>query len=293
MSFDFEDRVVSIVNEATQSVVSVLRSTDDGVGSGVILSEDGYIVTNAHVVNNNVEVDIVLPDSCHVKARVVGTSNVKDIAILKIETGGLIPIKIGDTCELKLGRFCLAIGNTLSLGTTVTFGMISGLGRSIGHQQLQFDRLIQTSAPINPGNSGGALLDLDGRLIGIPTVAILYAAGVSFAIPVEDVLFIYNRFLETGDASSPVLGIKTQSLTKEFADEKHLGVHIGALVVAVSDGVAKEAGLRRMDVVVEADGVQINNSNDLKNYVIRLHSGHSLNLRLYRDGESHNVSILL
>lgn len=293
---DFEDRMVSVVNEATQSVVSVVRgSKRGGAGSGVILSEDGYIVTNAHVVKETGEVDVILPDGCHVKARVVGTSNVKDIAILKTESRGLTPIKLGDPTKIRLGQFCIAIGNSLGLGTTVTFGMVSGLGRSIGHTELQFDGLIQTSAPINPGNSGGALLNLDGHLIGIPTVIIttMFAAGVGLAISVEDVYNIYNRFLETGSAITPVLGVKTQSLTKTFAEKKKLGVHIGALVVSVSKGPAKEAGVRRMDVIVKVDEQMVNNPDDLRNYIIRLDNNQKVIIHLVRKGEARELAVTL
>jgi serine protease DegQ len=291
---DFEDRIVSVVSETTQSVVSVIRgSKHGGAGSGVILSEDGYIVTNAHVIKGTGEVTVVLSDGCYVKARVVGTSNVKDIAILKTESRNLVPIKLGDPTEIKLGQFCLAIGNSLGMGTTVTFGMVSGLGRNLGHAELQFDDLIQTSAPINPGNSGGALLNLDGHLIGIPTVMILPAAGVGFAISVEDIHHIYNRFLETGDAKSPVLGVKTQSLTKIFAKEKKLGVHIGALVVGVSKGPAKTAGVRKMDVITRVDEQMVNTSDDLRNYIINLNNDQKVVVHLVRAGEVRELTITL
>lgn len=295
---DFEDRMVSVVAETTQSVVSVIRGPKHGgAGSGVILSEDGYIVTNAHVVKGTGEVTVILPDGCYVKARVVGTSNVKDIAILKTESKGLIPIKLGDPTKIRLGQFCLVIGNALGMGTTVTFGMVSGLGRSLGHAELQFDGLIQTSAPVNPGNSGGALLNMDGHLIGVPTITISAMGGViegvSFAISVEDVHNIYNRFLETGDATSPVLGVKTQSLTKAFAKEKKLGVHIGALVVGVSKGPAKTAGIHKMDVIVKVDDQMVNTSDDLRNYIIRLNNGQSIVVQLVRAGEAHELTITL
>ncbi len=623
MSFDLEDKIVSVVNEVTQSVVSVIKKDVDpkksGTGSGVILSEDGYIVTNAHVVKGLDEVDVILPDGMYVKAKVVGTSNVKDIAILKTDATGLIPIELGDPTGVRIGQFCLAVGNALGMGITVTFGMISGVGKAFGHQELQLDGLIQTSAPINPGNclpgttrifmengvkyikdvevgdrvytldagkkwilksvkrvieagvkdiyevrtntrslkasenhplfkpsgwcnvgdlkrkdliaicnglptnnqteysewmwllglfmgdgcyrdrggsdgyeasfcvydevadelkqtlnnlgfdyyvddekgvfvkkpkkfvvflrdelniatgalnkripdwiyslsikekelflkglfdadgwiekgghnsielhnqllledardlaiscgyrvsnicsrereweiinqvgktytgicesfeftkynqdkkksrkywekdglvydrirytkligsemtydleiedthnfiadgvlvhnSGGALLNLDGQLIGIPTLTIMFTDGVGFDISVADILHTYNRFLETGNATSPLLGIKTQSLTKDFAEEKSLGVHIGALIVDSGEGIGHAAGLLKMDVIVGVDDVIVNNADDLKNHIIRLRSGHELRLKLYREGAEQIVVVTL
>jgi S1-C subfamily serine protease len=258
MPKEFEDKVIEVVKKATKCVVSVSgRGENAAQGSGVILSENGYIVTNAHVVEGIEFANVSLNDGCILSARVVGRSNIRDIAILKTDANNLDFLELGDSSKVAIGQFCLAIGNSLGLGTTVTFGMLSGLNRSIPSQKLISDGLLQTSAPINPGNSGGALIDLDGKLIGIPTAMIMFASGIGFAIASNDVKDLYNRLLETGTILAPQLGMMTRTIDTKLAESLGLTIHRGALVVRVSKGPGMAAGLKPSDIIVEIDGKSI------------------------------------
>jgi len=289
---EFEDKVIDVVQKATRSVVSV-TGRDMGEGSGVILSSDGYIVTNRHVVEGVEKANVTLYDGCTLEARVVGRSNVRDIAILKTTARGLDYLEIAKSSELKLGQFCIAIGNSLGMGTTVTFGMVSGLNRAISNQTMITDGMLQTSAPINPGNSGGALIDLDGKLIGIPTAMILFAAGVGFAIASDDVKDLYVRLLETGTIRSPQLGMLTKTVDTALATSMGLSVERGAVVLKVGKGPALAAGLQKLDVIVEIDGSSVYTMEDLRKTVVKKRIGERMNIKYMRGIEPLEAGILL
>jgi len=292
LSKNFEDKVIKVVEEATKSVVSVMAG-ESAQGSGVIISSDGYIVTNAHVVEGKEKVDVRLYDGCILEARVIGRSNVRDIAILKTQARELDFMRIGDSSKLKVGQFCIAIGNSLGLGTTVTFGMVSGLNRSIPSKDVAADGMLQVSAPINPGNSGGALIDLDGNLIGIPTMIIMFASGVGFAIASNDVKDLYNRLLETGTIRSPTLGMVAKTVDIVLAEKLSLPSERGAVVVKIGKGPAMAAGLRQSDVIVSVDDSVIYTMEDLRNYIVRKRLGDNVMMKVLRGDETLEFKIFL
>jgi serine protease Do len=289
---NFENKVVTVVEKATKCVVSVVAS-ENAQGSGVIIASDGYIVTNAHVVEGKEKVDVSLHDGCILEARVIGRSNVKDIAILKTQAKNLDYMKMGESSKLKVGKFCIAIGNSLGLGTTVTFGMVSGLNRSIPSTNVAADGMLQVSAPINPGNSGGALIDLEGNLIGIPTMMVMFAAGVGFAIASDDVKDLYVRLLETGTIRSPTLGMVAKTVDIMLAAKLNLPSERGAVVVRIGKGPALAAGLKQSDVIISVDGSVIYSMEDLRKYIIRKRLGESVVMKVLRGDESLEFKIFL
>lgn len=288
----FEEKVIDVVKKAIKCVVSV-SVKGKGEGSGVILSEDGYIVTNAHVAEGAEHMNITLHDNCTLDAKVVGRSNIRDIAILKTDAHNLDYLKIAKSADLEIGQFCIAIGNSLGLGTTVTFGMVSGLNRSIPDQRLVSDGLLQTSAPINPGNSGGALVDLRGNLIGVPTAMIMFASGVGFAIASDDVQDLYCRLLETGTLRAPQLGMTTKTVDANLAKNLGLIAQRGAVVLKVWKGPAMAAGLQPSDVIVEIDDTKVFCMEDLRNHVIRKRLGDRTTLKYVRGAATCQVDIIL
>lgn len=288
---EFEDKVIDVVQKATKSVVSV--NVGEGNGSGVVISADGFIVTNKHVVAKVEKATVILSDGCALEAKVVGRSNVRDIAILKTTARGLDYLKIAKSEDLKLGQFCIAIGNSLGLGTTVTFGMVSGLNRSIPSQAMVTDGMVQTSAPINPGNSGGALINMKGELIGIPTAMIMFASGVGFAIASDDVKDLFDRLIETGTIRSPQLGMVTRTVDEAVATKMSLPTNRGAVVIKLAKGPAMAAGLQKSDVIVEIDGTAVYSMEDLRKYVVKKRFGERMQIKYIRGAEIHEVGILL
>jgi serine protease Do len=293
---DLEHQLVAVVERVVPCVVSVsttrLARTQlssvvpvQGQGSGVILSDTGFIVSNAHVVEGARDVEVTLHDGRTFKAVVVGESKTRDLAILKIEATGLVPIEMGDSGSLKVGQFAIAIGNPLGLGSSVTFGMVSAVDRTIQSQQSFLEGLIQTSAQINPGNSGGALVDSEGKLIGVPTAMIPWSQGIGFAIAVNSLKDIYEELIETGTVRTPWMGIVGVTLNKGIATHYNLAVDRGALILEVPRGPSKVAYLRPNDVIVAIDEVEIGGMEDLRKKVLRGKIGQKLRIRFFRDRE--------
>src|SRR5579884_2112432 len=241
-----------------------------GQGSGVIISADGYIVTNNHVVADATDVDVLLADRRQFKGRVIATDPKTDVAIIKIDATGLPTIPWGDSSRLGVGDFVLAIGNPLGLNQTVTFGIVSAVGRAdVGIAD--YEDFIQTDAPINPGNSGGALVNIKGELVGIntaiasPTGA---SIGVGFAIPSNMVRAAMQSLLKTGRVIRGFLGASTQDVTPLLAKLFKLPDVKGAIITdLMAKGSAEKAGLRRGDVVVRFDGKEIVDPGRLQNLI--------------------------
>ncbi len=299
-----EKKVIEVVDKVVPSVVSVTTvnlARDQfyrvipvaGQGSGVILNTDGFIVTNAHVVENARDVQVSLHKGRSHKAVVVGVTRVRDLAILKIDATGLSPIELGDSDSLKVGQFAIAIGNPLGLGITVTFGMVSALERTIQGQDQFFEGLIQTSAQINPGNSGGALVDTDGKLIGVPTAMIPWTQGIGFALAVNRIKDVLDELVETGTVQTAWIGIVGVTLTPAMAAHYGLGVEKGALIVELVRGPAWAAGLRPGDVIVMADGQPIESMEELRRVVLRKRVGDSIRATFVRADETFEVYIRL
>jgi serine protease Do len=294
MFLELEKKLVEIVDRVVPSVVSVsttrLARTQlssivpvQGQGSGVILSKKGFIVTNAHVVEGARDVEVTLNDGRTFKAVVVGESRTRDLAILKIEAEKLTPIEMGDSCALKVGQFAIAVGNPLGLGSTVTFGMVSAIDRTIHSEEAFLEGLIQTSAQINPGNSGGALVDSEGKLIGVPTAMIPWSQGIGFAIAADTLKGVFDELVETGTVRTPWMGIVGVTLSRGIASHYRLAVDKGALLVEVPRGPSQRAGLQPGDVIVAIDDSEINSMEDLRRKILRAKVGRKLKVRIFRN----------
>ena len=269
-----------------------------GTGSGVIINaRKGHIVTNYHVVANATKITVTLNDGRKLPASIVGSDPRADIAVIKVKERGLIDLPLGNSDKLRVGDFAVAIGNPYGLGQSVTSGIVSALGRSdLGIEE--YEDFIQTDASINPGNSGGALVDLNGRLIGINT-AILGGdgggnVGIGFAIPVNMMKNIVNQLVNYGQVERGQLGIIVHDLDRKLA--KALGVrdHRGAVVAEVVYGSPADiAGMRAGDVITHINGKRIKTANDIRNKVGTMRVGTRVIIDLSRNGQSKNVTAVV
>ena len=263
-------------------------------GSGVIVdAARGLVLTNNHVIKDAQEVMVTLKDRRQLKARLVGTDPGTDVALLRIQPGGLSALKFGDSDALNVGDFVVAIGNPFGIGQTVTSGIVSALGRT-GLGIEGYEEFIQTDASINPGNSGGALVNLKGELIGINTAIIGPSGGnvgIGFAIPVSMVRLVMDQLLRFGEVKRGKLGVTTDDLTPDLARKLGLsGINEGAVVVAIeSNSPASKAGLRKNDVVVAANGRAVRNSADVRNRIGLTPIGEEVDLKVMRGGQTLQV----
>ncbi len=301
---ELEDTIVQVVQEVIPSVVSVTTTKLQrvnfsqvvpvkGQGSGVIVSKDGFIITNAHVIEGVQDVDVALNDGRNFKAVVVGESRVRDMAVLKIDAENLNPLEIGKSSNLKVGQFAIAVGNPLGLGSTVTFGMVSALERNIGGQGVHLEGLIQTSAQINPGNSGGALVNLKGELIGIPTAMVPWSQGIGFAIAIDRVMDVFDELVQTGTVKTPWMGIMGVTLNKAIASNYRLPVDKGALLVELSRGPASRAGLKPGDVIVGVDGQEIMGMDQVRSLILSKKVGEKILVTFKRRSDTFEVYVEL
>lgn len=267
-----------------------------GQGSGVIVSPDGFIITNNHVVADAVDVEVVLADRRQYKGRVVATDPKTDVAVVKIQATKLPTVTWGDSSELDVGDFVLAIGNPLGLSRTVTFGIVSAVGRAdVG--VADFEDFIQTDAPINPGNSGGALVNIHGELVGINTAIASPtggSVGVGFAIPSNMARAAMQSLIKTGRVVRGFLGASTQDVSPSLGKIFHLPDVKGAIVTDVqSKGSAERGGLKRGDVVVRFDGADVMDSGHLRNLVAQASIGSKHRLDLMRDGKMYQAELVI
>jgi serine protease Do len=267
-----------------------------GLGSGVVIRPDGYILTNNHVVEGADKVRVVFPDQAQttVEARVVGTDPETDLAVIKVDRQGLTAIELGDAKSLKVGQWAIAIGSPFGLPQTMTVGVISALGRHISAPNSEFsmENMIQTDAAINRGNSGGPLVDINGRLIGVNTMIFSETGGsegVGFAIPVDVVQYVYPQLIENRTIARGWLGVKIQNLSPEMASV--WGVTQGAVIAHVVSGrPADKAGLKPGDIVVSVQGAPIKDVTELRDAISRSGPDKKLTLEIVRDGKHMEVS---
>lgn len=266
------------------------RRPFQSAGSGVIVdAENGYILTNFHVIENAQEIEVAFEDNRVLDATVVGSDADTDLAVLKVEADGLKEMPLGDSEELRVGDFVVAIGNPFRLRHTVTSGIVSGLGRTgINRNPGGYEDFIQTDASINPGNSGGALINLRGELIGINTAIFSGTGGnigIGFAIPVNMARSVMNQIISFGTVRRGLLGVNISYITSDLAATYDLEDTSGALVTAVASGSAAEAaGLQINDVIVSVNGETMDNPDTLRNTIALLPPGNTVTVDYIRDG---------
>ena len=270
---------------------------EHSLGSGVIVSEDGYILTNNHVVDKATDIKIALPDKREFKGKVVGSDPKTDVAVVKISATGLPTLAFGDSDKLQVGDYVFAIGDPFGIGETATMGIVSAKGRG-GLAIEDYEDFIQTDAAINPGNSGGALINARGELIGINT-AILAGngggnQGIGFAIPISMARRVMDQILKNGKVTRGYLGVAIQDVTPDLAKVFKAPEGKGALVGDVSsDGPGAKAGLQKGDVIEEIDGQTVTGVNDLRLRIASTAPGTTVHLKILRNGKPRDVAVTL
>lgn len=320
---EYSDTAISVANKVLPSVVGIEvtfsisanyhtfltqdSATSTATGSGVIISEDGYILTNNHIVDASSSassyytvsdakkvVIYLYNEDEPIDAEIVGTDSVTDLAILKIDRDDLTPAKIGDSDSVQVGEFAMAIGNPLDMRSTVTSGIISGLNREIEDENGTMYTLIQTDAAINSGNSGGALVNADGELIGINTLKMSGTGieGMGFAIPINSTLDITEQLISTGKVSRPYIGISGINVTETYSQYYNLpiGVYVAELQ---KDGPAKDSDLKVGDVITEFNGEKVESMSQLNKEKNNCEIGDEVTLKVSRDGEELEIKITL
>lgn len=265
------------------------------LGSGVIVSPKGYILTNHHVVEAADEIEVALADGRKLRAKAVGSDLETDIAVLQVEGGSVPAITFGDTDAMRVGDVVLAIGNPYGFGQTVTMGIVSALGRSqLGINT--FENFIQTDAAINPGNSGGALVDAAGNLVGINTAIYSQRSGgslgIGFAIPASSAKQIMEQIIQTGGVTRGWIGVEAREITPEMSESFRLGATTGVLIEGVlRGGPAERAGLKPGDILVAIEGKPVKDPNSMLNLVAALVPGKPASIRLRRDNKDVDVQV--
>jgi serine protease Do len=262
-----------------------------GVGSGFILSADGFIMTNAHVVDGADELTVTLTDKREFKARIIGFDRRTDVAVVKIEASGLPAVKIGDVNRLRVGEWVMAIGSPFGLDNTVTAGIVSAKQRDTG----DFISFIQTDVAINPGNSGGPLLNLRGEVVGINSQ--IYSrtggsVGISFAIPIDDAMRVADQLRANGRVIRGRIGVDIRPVTKEVAESIGLGKERGAFIRSVEkDGPADKAGVEAGDIVLKVDGKAVERTSDLQKFIFGIRPGSRTTLQVFRNGQTRDIAV--
>lgn len=270
-----------------------------GTGSGVIYSSDGYIITNNHVIEGATNIEVTLSNNRTYKAEVVGTEAQADLAVLKIDARRLPTLKQADSDRARIGEWVLAVGNPFDLNSTVTAGIISAKGRDIGiiRGNTSIESFIQTDAAVNPGNSGGALIDAQGRLLGINTAIATQTgsySGYSFAIPVNFMDKIAQDIIEYGSYQRGFLGINIRNLNNDLADELGLSITQGVLVSnIVKGGAAEYAGILTDDVIIEVNGIKVNSAPKLQELVGTKRQGEKVTITVNRSGKIKEIPVTL
>jgi serine protease Do len=270
---------------------------EQALGSGVIVTSDGTILTNNHVIDGATDIKVQLSDKREFTAKLVGADPASDIAVLKIDAKDLPTLPLGDSSQLNVGDLIFAIGDPFGIGETATMGIVSATGRnSVGIES--FENFIQTDAAINPGNSGGAMIDIHGNLVGINTAILSHGSGgnegIGFAIPISMAKPVMDQLLAHGKVVRGYLGVHIQSFTPEIAKAFNFNQSGGVLIGDVSSGTpASKAGLKKGDVVVKLNGQAVNDPSELRNSIAQMSPGTTVQLGIWRDGKTENYSVTL
>src|SRR5258706_12796663 len=271
---------------------------EQSLGSGVIVSPEGYILTNNHVVDGATDVKVTLSDRRELKAKIIGTDPKTDVAVLKLEGSNFPAITLGDSSKVQVGDYALAIGDPFGVGQTVTMGIVSAKGRgNLGIED--YEDFIQTDAPINPGNSGGAMINDRGELIGINTAILSHGSGgnegIGFAIHAKLAQGVMNQILDHGKVTRGYLGIVVQPISPAMAKALGQGDQAkGALVGDVSaKGPAEAGGVQRGDIILDLNGQPVTNANDLRNTIAMMQPGETVKLKISRNGSTRDLSVKL
>ncbi len=295
--------VIAVVEGVSPAVVSIFlrrqnrrRFEPAGAGSGIVLTPDGYILTNFHVVQHADVIEVVFTDGSRYQAAVVGLDPASDLAVIRAAASGLPYLTLGDSAALRVGQLILTMGNPLGFQSTVSSGVISALGRSLRSQDgRQIDGVIQHTAPLNPGNSGGPLLDTHGEVIGINTAIIPQAQGIGFAIPANTAQWIVTQLLSNGRVRRGYLGISGRSrpVSRQIVRFHHLAHEAAVEVTSVdADGPAAVSGLKEGDLIVAINEQMVTSIDDLHRFLAKWPAGKSLILSIVRRDEKLEISIL-
>ena len=322
---DFNNSFIEVAEKVTPSIVQITvvskvstKSPHDGFkfffpfrddipqerqggGSGVIISADGYIITNNHVVENATQVTVGLIDKRKFDATVIGTDPLTDLAVIKIDAEDLPAAYLGDSDKLKVGQWVMAIGNPLSLSSTVTAGIVSALGRNVNiiRDSYGVENFIQTDAAINPGNSGGALVNLEGAVIGINSAIATDGIsgsyiGYGFAIPVNLARGVAEDLIANGKISRGYIGVRIEEVDADLAKAVGLDKPHGILIQQViEEGAASKVDIQGGDIILKVDGKKVDQPNALQSYVASKRAGDVINLTIFRDGEKINRTVTL
>lgn len=310
-----EEDIASVAAKVSPSVVSIITTvqsrifeTGEGAGTGIIISADGYIMTNKHVINDASNVSVVASDgTTYDNVKVVGVDPLNDVAFLKVDgVTNLKPAEIGDSSSIRIGQKVVAIGNALGqYQNTVTSGIISGTGRPVSAQAGEtvetLTDLLQTDASINPGNSGGPLVNVAGQVIGINTAIASDATGIGFAIPINATKGLMSGVLQSGKISRAYLGVSYQTITPEIAKQFNLSVSKGAYVVAanqsanavVAGGPADKAGVKNRDIITKINDKEVGENGGVASLVGEYKPGDTIQLTILRDGKTLTVRVTL
>lgn len=299
-------KVTYSVNSPYYSLYGMSGGTSTATGSGVIITEDGYILTNNHVVSSSssfsyyqvseaTSITVTLyNDDTEYEATIVGTDKQTDLAVLKIDKTGLTAAELGNSDNVKVGEFAMAIGNPLEMESTVTTGIISATNRSITSDNTTYT-VIQTDAAINSGNSGGALINAEGKVIGINTLKLEGSGieGIGFAIPINDTISVYQQLISNGKVARPYIGITGRTVDESTAKQYNLtslGVYVGYVEEFSS---AEKAGIQAGDIIIEFDGKQITSMEELNNYKNEHEIGDEVKIKLIRGKDEKEVTLTL
>jgi len=316
---DYSDTAIAVADKVRPSIVGIKveysvnsmlilgsSSTSKAEGSGIIISEDGYILTNNHIVNSSssnsyyelskaTKVTVtLLDDETEYEAKIIGTDEQTDLAVIKIDKTGLTPAELGDSDSVRVGEFSMAIGNPLGLQSSVTGGLISALNREVTDSDGKTFILIQTDAAINSGNSGGALVNAKGQVIGVNTLKLQGTGveGMGFAIPINSTREIYQQLIENGKVKRPFIGITGKDLSEELARKNNLVV--GIYISAIEDfSAAQKAGLKIGDVIIEADGKSVSTMDELTEIKNTHQIGDTMQLKVNRNGTELDITLTL